>query len=505
MGVRQRYITLGRLFGGMSSSATGSTERDAGDGTEELPVTLDRTVERLDQGIVVTYELTTETDAPAAVDLTQTLPAELAVADVGFRTDAAPAEWSVDEETVHGTGTAPVDGTVEYVLGLKLPEAPDRLPTFPEPELSAADAEMTDPEAAPDGTVSETTGTDADSETQASETTEAPADEGDEQEDDDGPALVGNTDGALAESVRQVIESDSGETDTTRTTATDGGSDTVEAATGSSSSPTPRGTPEDTDSGLEAAVAAVESELEDGEEGGLSADEDTADEEPPELDLSPPDQDAAETDDEPGAAADSERVADERDETGEATDADGATLDPSDDTGTAGGSGAAGAPAGAGAGVDELADRLAAADDADRRAVRSALGLGEGTSSHEGTVTVRLEQLESRLSAFEAYEDALADFIEDTGTVESVEATASEAAAAAEDLRAEVADLRDEVAAARESVEEASEERAALREDVDALRDEVDEALGLRQQLLGALQDAGGAGASGAEAAGSGQ
>jgi len=502
----------------MSSSATGSTERDAGDGTDELPVTLDRTVERLDRGIVVTYELTTETGAPAAIDLTQTLPDELAVADVGFRTDAAPGEWSVDDETVTGTGTVPADEAVEYVLGLKLPEAPDRLPTFPEPELSDAEtaAAETTSEAGPDAmatadstaapepdtTATESDDGDAEPTPGAEEPTtaagETPADDGTDEGDDDGPALVGNTDGALAESVRQVIGDDSdGGDGTPGATATDGGPETVEAG-GSEGTPAPRGTPEDTGSGLEAAVAAVESELDGAADDTLSADGDTTDEEPPELDLSPPEPDATE-------AGEGEGTTDEERGATEETDADGSTVDAShveETTGTT---------AAAGAGVDELADRLATADEADRRAVRRALGLDgggeddDGEGGHGGTVTVRLEQLESRLSAFEAYEDALADFIEDTGTVESVAATATEAAEAAEELQAEVADLREEVAAARESVEEASEERAALREDVDALRADVEEARGLRQQLLGALQNADSANDSAPESAGGGQ
>ncbi|WP_254831020.1 hypothetical protein [Haloglomus salinum] len=467
----------------MSSSATGATGRDSGDGTDGGPVTLHRTVERLDQGIVVTYELTAEADTPVAVDLTQPLPDELAMADVGFRTDAAPGEWSVDGETVHGTGTVPDDEAVEYVLGLKLPEAPDRLPTFPEPDLSDADAGTAAADATADSEPGAAAESDDDTEPEAGASTaatdETPDDEGTDTGDDDGPALVGNTDGALAESVRQVIGDDSDEGNgTPGTAATDGGPETVGAG-GSGDTPAPRGTPEDTDSGLEAAVAAVESELDEAADDPLSAGNDTADEDPPELDLSPPEPDAAEGDEEAETTEKEGGAAEEPDAGGSTADA------PHDGEST-------GTTAAAGARVDELADRLAAADEADQRAIRSALGLDdEGGADHGGTVTVRLEQLESRLSAFEAYEDALADFIEDTGTVESVAATATEAAEAAEELQAEVADLREEVAAARESVEEASEERAALREDVAALRADVEEARGLRQQLLGALQNAG--------------
>lgn len=450
----------------MASSAAGSTNGDAGDGTDERPVTLERTVERLDRGIVVTYELTAEADEPVALDLTQGLPPELAVADVGFRTDAAPAEWTVEEDTVHGSGT--VSGgeeTVEYVLGLKLPEAPDRVPEFPETELVVSDGAAADT-GATDGDTALAAPSDVDLDPETEDGTGRDTEDAPEGPADDGPALVGNTDSALAASVRQVIGSSSpdaadglgdevaDESDAPAAAATDGGPEATDPPAGADDAPTPRENPGDAGSGLEAAVAAVESEL-DEEEPSFPTTDDTEEAEQHELDLSVPEVEAA-------------------DETPDG-ETDGAAK--------------TGAPADLD--VDALADRLAAADEAERRAVRDALGVDDGTDDHAGTVTVRLENLESRLSAFEAYEDALAAFIEETGTVERVEATATEAAEAADELRTEVADLREEVTAAREAVEVANEERAALRDEMDTLRDEVSDALGLRQQLLGALQNAG--------------
>ncbi|WP_276257488.1 hypothetical protein [Haloglomus litoreum] len=516
----------------MSSSATGSTRADAGDGEGAAAAELERTVERLNQGIVVTYELRSEAEDAVAVDLQQSLPPELAVADVGFRTDAAPAEWSVEEDTVRGSGTVPDEGSVEYVLGLKLPEAPDELPTFPEPDLTDGTAgesegtadERTGDDGASDGpTPDEGAGDDATTDDGAGddgETMDPPEIElagtgepdlggaGDESSDadasTDGPSLVGNTDGALAESVREVIggsaadegpgdtgePSASGADDTsTGATATDGGPEAGGAAADLEQGPEPRQNPTTSD-GLEAAVAAVEPELENGEGGSQEGDEASTDE-PPELDLSVPE------------------VGDGMAETGGTeTDTDGTGTDR--DAGTPGGESGR-APARSGEGgepttgvptetaapapdIESLADRLAAADEADRRTVREALGVDDvGGDGASGTVTVRLEKLESRLSAFEAYEDALAAFIDETGTVEEIEATATEAAEAATDLRTDVTALREEVEAAREAAAAAERERTALREDLDALRQDVDEALGLREQLLGALQSAGGA------------
>jgi hypothetical protein len=422
--VRRRFFGSGTIRADMSSRVTEPSEPESAEGSD--PADLERTVERLDQGVVVTYELVAAGSDPEPVELTQRLPADLDVADVGFRTDAAPAEWSVDGGTVEGVGEAPPTAPVEYVLGLRLPDPPADLPAFPE-------ATITTPDATPE-----------ENEDVADVSVEGPrADE---------PAVL-DCSGGLSTSVEQVIGESGEAEDGTRPgpAATDGGrtADGREA-----SGPRPRqgegsGTEE-----LDAAVAAVEPNLDDGD-GASGSDPDESAAGGPELDLSIP-----------GSS-------------------DG-TADDSSDRGLD-----AGTPDGAADGdavdVASLADRLAAADESDRRAVREALGVDEGASEEPddaaaGTVTVRLERLESRLSAFEAYEDALAAFIEDTGTAEAVEEKASAAADAADELRAEVSELRAEVTSARE-------ERDALRTDLSTLRDDVDEALGLRQQLLGALQE----------------
>jgi FtsZ-binding cell division protein ZapB len=491
----------------MSSSATGSTRADAGDGGGDTAAELERTVERLNQGIVVTYELRTEAEEPVAVDLQQPLPPELAVADVGFRTDAAPAEWAVEGDTVRGSGTVPAAGSVEYVLGLKLPETPDDLPAFPEPELTDADGgetgdrtdddATTDPTAVDPGGPEETEPGDGGSGSTAGEGSA------------DGPSLVGNTDGELAESVREVIggpasdsgtagpgqssATEAGDSQHTGATATDGGPEAAAVGGDSGEGPDPRANPA-TGDGLEAAVAAVEPELEEDEGGSLAEGDDESAEEPPELDLSVP-----EVGDE-SAGTDVEGTGAEAGVPGNESPKPTAASEGGDDPAEAPATDAA-APT---ADIAGLADRLAAADETQQAAVREALGLDDDDDT-SGTVTVRLEKLESRLSAFEAYEDALAAFIDETGTVEGIEATATEAAEAADELRTEVSELREEVTGLREEVDAAREaaaaaesERAALREDLDALQEDVDEALGLRQQLLGALRNAGGAAGTGA-------
>jgi hypothetical protein len=398
------------------------------------PAELTRTVEWVERGAIVTFELGSDGAAPTRVRLEQPLPADLPVSDAGFRQDAEPAEWSVEDGVVSGTADAPVDDPAAFVLGMKFSEPAPASASFPEPTLSEAE----------DASVAV-----------------------------DDSRVVGDDDsGALAETVRQVIGgADDGDAaaDGGRWQEAGGGGTTTDAG-----EPTPRDLPADPDADdLEAAVAAVEAELDDG--AGDEVDDDGAENGAPELDLSVPGEDDGPTDD----ALD---------------DGDGAT--DADET-VAGG---VDVPA-----PDEMD---ATTGDAERSPVDIAEGLADADEALDlemsGTVAVRLRDLESRLSAFEAYEDALAAFIEDTGTAAEVreaaaaaESAATDAAESVEALRedvaaveAELAAVREEAEAAREAAEAAREEREALREDLDDLRADVDEAAGLRTQLLDALSDA---------------
>jgi hypothetical protein len=413
------------------------------------PAELTRTVEWVEQGAIVTFELGSDGAEPTRVRLEQPLPADLPVSDAGFRQDAEPAEWSVEDGVVSGTADAPVDAHVEFVLGMKFSESAPASASFPEPTLSEA--------------------------------------EGASVAVDDSRVVGDDDSGALAETVRQVIGgADDGDAaaDGGRWQEAGGGGTTTDA-----DEPTPRDLPADPDADdLEAAVAAVEAELDDG--AGDGADDDGAEDGTPELDLSVPGDDGP-TDD---AVDDGDSATD-----ADATVAGGVDVPAPDEVDATTGN-AERSPV-------DIAEGLADADEADRRAVREALDL-----EASGTVAVRLRDLESRLSAFEAYEDALAEFIDDTGTAAEVReaATAAEAAAAAaaesveairEDVAAvetELAAVREEAEAAHAAAEAAREERASLREDLDELRADVDEAAGLRAQLLDALSESG-AGSTGAD------
>lgn len=504
----------------MASSNTDGSEAGGRTETAAGPVDLERTITYPDGGVVATFVLSTMAAERTWVRLEQPLPEAFTGADVGFRKDAAPAEWSVEDGLVRGTGAVPADGSVEFVLGLKLSDRSTPRPSFPEPELTPCD-EPEDPEraetagpleredmqeaveerdhgtAATDGGTDTGGGTDTDGGTDAGARASGAEAGG---EDDESPVL-GNPDGELAQCIREVVEDDGTE---------DAGA-SAEADTEDDGPPAPA---PDGD-GLEAAVAAVETELDEESNAGEAEDE------PPELDLQPPataDEATAE------AAPDDTGERDENDDE-EPADIDIATTAPdADDTGSLLTIDSAEEDSGVdGSDTDRggsLVEEIERADDAQRERIREALGIApDGTTSGEtpetgtmgehGALDVRLRNVESRLSAFEAYEDALEGFIEDTGTVEEIGDRAAEAAEAATELREELAGLREEIDDARaeretlrEELQATAEEREALREEVTALREGIDEVRGLRQQLLGALKSPGGAEAPGATVSG---
>lgn len=464
----------------MASSNTDGSE--SGERTETVagPVEVARTITYPDGGVVATFVLSTTVEERTWVRLEQPLPAAFTGADVGFRKDAAPAEWSVADGLVQGTGAVPADGNVEFVLGLKLSDGSAPRSSFPEPELTPCD-EPEGPERAETAGPLEREGlqegvdehrhggaaTDGGTDSDGRVPEPGVSGEGDES------SVLGNPDGELAECIREVVEDGDAEDDTTDEEG--------------SPAPTPDG------GGLEAAVAAVESELD--EESGIEESE----REPPELDLQPP---AAEDEATAAAAPDEDE---ESTEMGIITTAPGANdagsllaIDRSRE-GSDGDRSETG-------GAESLVERIERADQAERERIREALGVESdgmrndasepaGATGDRGALDVRLRNVESRLSAFEAYEDALEGFIEDSGTVEEIGDRATEAAEAVTELREELSGLREEVEAAREEratlhdeLRAATEERETTREEVATLREDIDEVRGLRQQLLGALQ-----------------
>lgn len=125
----------------------------------------------------------------------------------------------------------------------------------------------------------------------------------------------------------------------------------------------------------------------------------------------------------------------------------------------------------------DLATPGEAAEDDGSGTERDAEGDADPTA---GPTAVRLRHIESRLSKLEAYEDALAAFIEEDGTAEAVRADARAATEAVEGLRTEVAALR-------ETTESARAERERLREELATLREDVAEVQDLRSAMLDAL------------------
>lgn len=110
----------------------------------EPPVTLRRRTAERSQGQVLTYRLRNEGEAPVTVRFRQPIPADPAVADVGFRLDAAPEEWSTEDGTVQVRAQVDPGEGAELVLGVTFETADGTPAPPPEPTLTAVEPDRTD-------------------------------------------------------------------------------------------------------------------------------------------------------------------------------------------------------------------------------------------------------------------------------------------------------------------------------------------------------------------------
>jgi hypothetical protein len=114
----------------------------------EPPVTIRRRTTERSQGQVLTYRLRNDGGEPVIVRFRQPIPAEPAVADVGFRVDAAPAEWNTEDGTVQVRASVDPGEGEELVLGITF-ETADGAPALPPDPI--VDAVEPDREAGADG------------------------------------------------------------------------------------------------------------------------------------------------------------------------------------------------------------------------------------------------------------------------------------------------------------------------------------------------------------------
>jgi hypothetical protein len=416
-------------------------------------VTVERTVEYVERGVVVTLTAESDGSEPTAFALVETFPSGLPVSDAGFRPGTEPAGGRVDAEgaRVEATVAPAEERTVVYALQFFEP-APEA--DLGEPELVVEDAHPAVGEAE---SVRARGGTAAAPAT-ASGTARPEGDAGER------PAIAAGRDGPEA--------------------------DPLGVETGRDPSPgdrSPAGPPGD--GAPRGAAAGLPPGSDDREpvttDGGGTA---TTDVEEPEC---PGGSEGATTD--RGAVENAEQV-EEAVETAERVRAAAGPAEGASDAGAA--------PATAGSeravpddgdwdvdgGVDRadggvvpalLAElRDGSVSDRERAALRRELGAG-----HAGAGDVRIEHLESRMSEFAAYADALRSVIDEHGTAEAFVGRFEDRI---DGLRADLDAVESELSATRETVEGVEDRLETLSADLDAL----DERVGADVESLGAELEA---------------
>jgi hypothetical protein len=108
--------------------------------TREPPVSLGREVTVRDGGMIVELRLESDADEPTGARVRQQLPEGLDVADTGFRPDAAPQNWEVDDRELVAATTVPAEGTT-LVFGLSVASDWSGADELPPPELAVASGE----------------------------------------------------------------------------------------------------------------------------------------------------------------------------------------------------------------------------------------------------------------------------------------------------------------------------------------------------------------------------
>ncbi|PSP81409.1 hypothetical protein BRC81_00150 [Halobacteriales archaeon QS_1_68_20] len=140
--------------------------------------------------------------------------------------------------------------------------------------------------------------------------------------------------------------------------------------------------------------------------------------------------------------------------------------------------------------VEEIQSR--SVEESELEALRDALDVGE-TSEPTRSVDTRISRLESRLEEFDAYTDALREFIDDRGTAEEIiEGLESEM----EDLRDDLSEMsgfvesnEDRVDAVSEVVDGLESDLASTGDDLSTLTARVDEIDAEFEALVGSVED----------------
>ncbi|WP_188976126.1 hypothetical protein [Halocalculus aciditolerans] len=474
------------------------------------PVAVERSVERKEEGVTVTYHVAVAATEVAGLRIVQPLAGDAAVRDVGFHPEHGPTAWEQSDDAVVFDVAA--DGETDVILGV----AGDRdrvLPADDDPKVTALDV-----------------GVDANA----------------------GEFLFGDpfeTSGWLG-GVRALLGGGSEEPDVDIVERDSGAEDAASAAdadTAEADASAPRGGREEstttieTEDGIaiETAEPAGESEavawedLDDAVER-VDAEAESAADEAAEADgetTAGDETDAADDPDdediviEAAEAVDSDPDAEAEPGTdGEPSDAEGATAEGAigggdaretvDETGDAAVESAEDAD-GESVVDESVAERLAAEVESGEVSEETLEVLREYVRAEDAAADVRLRHLQSRMSDFEAYADALEETIEAHGTaspfmdetaarlddlddaVESVEARVTEREDAHDDLASRHDDLSEDVAALRSSVDALEREVADVRsshetrfrrleDDVDMLATDVREA---RESLEGDVEE----------------
>ena len=360
-------------------------------------VAVERTVEYVERGVVVTLTAESDGSEPTAFALVETFPSGLPVSDAGFRPGTEPAGGRVDAEgaRVEATVAPAEERTVVYALQFFEP-APEA--DLGEPELVVEDAHPA---------VGETESVRARGGTAAPRGAAAGLPAGPDD--------------------REPVTTDGGGTATTDV-------EEPECPGGSEGATTDRGAVENAEQVEEAVETAERVRAAAGPAEGAS------------------DAGAA------PATAGSERA------------------DPDDGDGNVDG----GVDRTDGGVVPALLAELrdGSVSDRERAALRRELGAG-----HAGAEDVRIEHLESRMSEFAAYADALRSVIDEHGTAEAFVGRFEDRI---DGLRTDLDAVESELSATREAVEGVEDRLETLSADLDAL----DERVGADVAALGAELEA---------------
>jgi hypothetical protein len=403
-------------------------------------VLVERTVEYLERGVTVTLRAESRDGDPASFRLVEEFPEELPVSDAGFQPGTEPAGGRIDADGVLIEGTVEPDEECTVVYALQLFE--------PAPEATLGRPELTVPEAraAVRGTTDVLARGGGSSATAAS--VPAPGTAGESMEtvveplvgggsaDGGGPGSFGGAGSGAGDENRDGAVERSGDPPVIRGPRVPG-----IVASGSGSAPADRSPGATEDGGVVELTDADVADAGDAPEGAPDGTP-TGDEEGEPVDEATSTVVAVESVEEP---------------TGEGTD-----DETTDGVGESGGSGeAASVTAGL---LAELRD--GAVSDEELAGLRRELGVGHATGDD-----VRIAHLESRMSEFAAYADALRTVIDEHGTAEEFVARFADGI---DGLRDDLDAVESELSATRETLAGVEDDLETLTGDLESLAERTD-------------------------------